>query len=313
MRQDTGLRLAVGSFIEEQLNRVQILQFDVESGMLLTDERASFPHPFPPTHLEFMPDRSTSPPDLLATSSDVVRLWKISESGTVLDSTLKDSQMTGVRSQSAVTCFDWNAMDVTSLLSGSTDGILTVWNVEARMVTSRLKAHHGDVLDCQWGAVDVVASCSSDSSIRLFDLRDQEHSTVLYENPSKAPIVRIDWSTTDPKYIALTTTGPQVCVVDIRYPKTPVVVLHRHKGTCNAVSWSPHTMGYLCTAGDDQQALIWDLNGLLVGEDRMKNEFDIDPVLAYNAGAEISQMCWNFDSPEWLAICCRNVTRVLRV
>ena len=286
---------------------------DVNSGILMTDENASFSHPFPPTHVEFIPDRSTSRPDLLATSSDIVRLWKISDSGTVMDSALKDHQISGHHASSAVTCFDWNSMDVKSLLAGSTDGILTVWDVENRAVTSRLKAHHGDVLDCQWGAVDVVASCSSDSSIRLFDLRDQEHSTVLYETPSKAPIVRIDWSRADPKYIALTTTGSQVFILDIRYPKNPALILNRHKGTCNAVRWSPHNMGYICTAGDDHQALIWDVNGILGSSDPPQGTLDVDPVLAYNAGAEISQICWNFDSPEWLAICCRNVTRILRV
>lgn len=284
----------------------------MESGMLVTDEHPSFSHPFPPTHLEFIPDRSTARPDLLATSSDVVRLWKIRDEGTVLDSVMKDPQTAGQHATSAVTCFDWNDMDVKLMSSGSTDGVLSIWDVEGRTVLSRLKAHHGDVLDCQWGAVDILASCSSDASIRLFDLRDQEHCTVLYETPSKAPIVRIDWSHADPKYLAMTTTGSQVFILDIRYPKMPVVVLNRHKGTCNAVNWSPHSMGYICTAGDDQQALIWNLKDIL-GDNRPQGAFDIDPVLAYNAGAEISQMCWNLDSPEWLAICCRNVTRILRV
>lgn len=287
---------------------------DCDTGMLLTDDVVSFSHPFPPTHIEFIPDRSTTRPDLVATSSDIVRLWRISEdTGTVLDSVLKDVQMSGQYSRSAVTCFDWNEMDVKSLLSGATDGILTVWDVERTSVVSRLKAHNGDILDCQWGAVDIMASCSSDSSIRLFDLRDQEHCTVLFETPSKCPIVKIDWSHTDPKYMAMTTTGSQVYILDIRYPKSPAVVLNRHKGTCNAVSWSPRALGCICTAGDDHQALIWDLKGVLSSTDSLQRGYDLDPILAYNAGADINQLCWNSDFPEWLAICCRNVTRVLRV
>ena len=39
----------------------------------------------------------------------------------------------------------------------------------------------------------------------------------------------------------------------------PVAVLGAHSACVNAVAWAPHSSCHICTAGDDNQALIWDL------------------------------------------------------
>ncbi len=37
--------------------------------------------------------------------------------------------------------------------------------------------------DIAWGGVGIFASVSADGSVRVFDLRDKEHSTIIYESP----------------------------------------------------------------------------------------------------------------------------------
>ena len=48
----------------------------------------------------------------------------------------------------------------------------------------------------------------------------------------------------------------------IRFPTTPVAELQRHQACVNALAWAPHSSCHICTAGDDSQALIWDLSSM---------------------------------------------------
>ena len=51
------------------------------------------------------------------------------------------------------------------------------------------------VYDIAWGGVGVFASVSADGSVRVFDLRDKEHSTIIYESPQPAtPLLRLGWN-----------------------------------------------------------------------------------------------------------------------
>ena len=74
----------------------KILPVDEEAGVLRADPALGFEHPFPPTRVAFVPDRSGSvggapspssssclgnAPDLLATSGDFLRIWKIESGG----------------------------------------------------------------------------------------------------------------------------------------------------------------------------------------------------------------------------------------
>ena len=47
-----------------------------------------------------------------------------------------------------------------------------------------------------------------------------------------------------------------------RYPTLPVAELQRHQAPVNAVAWAPHSSCHICSAGDDAQALIWDLSSM---------------------------------------------------
>ena len=50
--------------------------------------------------------------------------------------------------------------------------------------------------------------------------------------------------------------------MDIRFPTLPVAELQRHQACVNALAWAPHSSCHICTAGDDSQALIWDLSSM---------------------------------------------------
>lgn len=63
---------------------------------------------------------------------------------------------------------------------------------------------------------------------------------------------------------------------------------------------------HICTAGDDHQALIWDIQ-------QMPRAIE-DPILAYTAAeGEVNQIQWGATQPDWIAICYNKACEILRV
>lgn len=81
-RPDKRFRLAIGSFQEDQSNAVEIIQLDESRGELV--KTASFEHPYPPTKIMWIPDKTGTREDLLATTGDFLRLWKVDNDGNVI-------------------------------------------------------------------------------------------------------------------------------------------------------------------------------------------------------------------------------------
>ncbi|DBA98796.1 TPA: WD repeat-containing protein lwd1 [Trebouxia sp. C0004] len=307
-RRDKKFRLAVGSFIEELNNRVEIITLDDETGRFSSDNRLQFQHPYPPTKIMFIPDKECNCPDLVATTGDYLRIWHLTEEGTTLQKLLNNNKNSEFCAP--LTSFDWNETDPKRLGTSSIDTTCTIWDIEKGMVDTQLIAHDKEVYDIAWGGVGVFASVSADGSVRVFDLRDKEHSTIIYESPQPdTPLLRLGWNKQDPRYMAtLLMDCSKVVVLDIRFPTLPVAELQRHQASVNALAWAPHSSCHICTAGDDSQALIWDLSSMSQPMDT-----SLDPILAYSAGAEVNQLQWSTSQPDWVAICFGSKTQILRV
>ena len=87
--------------------------------------------------------------------------------------------------------------------------------------------------------------------------------------------------------------------------RVPVAELRGHSASVNAMAWAPHSSCHICTAGDDNMALIWDLS-------QMPKPIE-DPILAYTADAEINQLQWSAAQPDWVAIAFDKRMQILRV
>ncbi|MFS7919578.1 putative transcription factor WD40-like family [Helianthus anomalus] len=132
------------------------------------------------------------------------------------------------------------------------------------MVDTQLIAHDKEVYDIAWGGVGVFALVSADGSVSVFDLRDKEHSAIIYESSEPdTPLVRLGWNKQGPRYMAtIIMDSEKVVVLDIRFLTLPVVELQRHQASVNAIVWAPHSSCHICTVGDDSQALIWYLSSM---------------------------------------------------
>ena len=134
-----------------------------------------------------------------------------------------------------------------------------------------------------------------------------EHSTIIYESPHNDPLLRLGWNKQDDHYLAtISLDSPTATILDTRVPSIPAAEIQSQaKGSLNAISWAPHSSCHICTAGDDAQALIWDLADL-------PTEIE-EPILAYTAGGEINQLQWSSEHPSWIAITFDSRLQILKV
>mmetsp|Transcript_29613 Transcript_29613/g.41278 ORF Transcript_29613/g.41278 Transcript_29613/m.41278 type:complete len:419 (+) Transcript_29613:66-1322(+) len=303
VREDKKFRLAIGSFVEEYNNKVQIVELDEESGKF--ECTGSFEHPYPTTKIQWMPDKPGSRPDLLATTGDYLRLWKVEKDRVSMECLLNNNKNSEFCAP--LTSFDWNGTDPSLIGTSSIDTTCTIWNVETKQAKTQLIAHDKEVYDIAFApSADVFASVGADGSVRMFDLRSLEHSTIIYESQNLVPLLRLSWNKQDPNYLAtFLMDHNHVVVLDIRSPAEPVAELKGHSKPVNSIAWVSHSSCHICSGGDDRQALIWDLSPL--------PKPIVDPILAYNAQAEINTLEWSALQPEWVAITLQRKLQILRL
>jgi WD repeat-containing protein 68 len=322
-RQDktSQFRLAIGSYVEQYSNAVQIVKKvpqHVDSdfaggGSASLYQAGSFDHPYPCTKILWSPDQSLAAPDLLATTGDYLRVWNIRDDGSGQGTVQckKECLLNNNKTSeycAPLTSFDWNEADPNIVGTSSIDTTCTIWDIETQTARTQLIAHDREVFDLAFArGKDVFASVGADGSVRMFDLRSLEHSTIIYESPNLDPLLRLEWNKQDPNYLAtFMVDSRRTVILDIRVPSLPVAELGGHLGCVNATAWAPHSSCHICTAGDDSQALIWDLSAM------SKRPVE-EPILAYNASGEINNLQWSASQPDWVSIAFHDKLQILRV
>eukprot|EP00599_Poterioochromonas_sp_BG-1_P013980 CAMPEP_0173164130 /NCGR_PEP_ID=MMETSP1105-20130129/20356_1 /TAXON_ID=2985 /ORGANISM="Ochromonas sp., Strain BG-1" /LENGTH=217 /DNA_ID=CAMNT_0014084365 /DNA_START=30 /DNA_END=680 /DNA_ORIENTATION=+ len=165
------------------------------------------PDPYPPTKILWAPPKynlgSGKESDIFATSGDYLRIWNVNSDHSI--------QMKGVLNNNKhaeycapLTGFDWNETEPSMIGSCSIDTTCTIWDVVAMTPKTQLIAHDKEVYDIAFACgKDIFGSVGADGSLRMFDLRSLEHSTILYETPDLSPLLRLAWNKQDPNYIAV--------------------------------------------------------------------------------------------------------------
>jgi WD repeat-containing protein 68 len=148
--------------------------------------------------------------DLLATSGDHLRLWSLpTSSPSSASNTITRSSSVNTRDPAPakltplallsnsktpehtapLTSLDWNTLSPKLIITSSIDTTCTIWDIPTLTAKTQLIAHDKEVFDVRFcaGSVDVFVSCGADGSVRMFDLRSLEHSTIIYEPAEKQP------------------------------------------------------------------------------------------------------------------------------
>lgn len=131
--------------------------------------------------------------------------------------------------------------------------------METNQAKTQLIAHDKEVYDVTFAGnnADIFASVGADGSVRMFDLRALEHSTIIYETTASSPtmsgpspnlqtgaqsvpLVRLAFNKLDTNYLStFHMDSSSVQILDIRVPGIPVSELRGHKGALNCMAWSP--------------------------------------------------------------------------
>jgi len=394
LRPRSSFRLGVSSFTEDYRNEIAIIGLQDER-VLVEDDYNDYsdfvklceaPHGYPATSLQWQPStggshgwsQKSSSMELLATTGDALRVWEYSSDGPPAISgyvgrqpssgghslTLKTalSGQSKVQNQSTgapLTNFSWNEKAPSLVVTSSIDTTCTVWNIDTSTAITQLIAHDREVYDVAWlpGSTDIFVSVGADGSLRAFDLRSLEHSTILYETPAPknaqpanspsasnrpptSPLLRIAFNPSDSNYMStFHMDGSDIQILDMRSPGQPVMELRGHHAQINALGWGSAENPLLATAGDDCQLLLWDLSGytqaaasprsagsrLNSPRPDVKKRIVSDPVMAYTAPREITNLAWSpqiagmtmntgHSTPgEWLAIASGKSIKALKV
>lgn len=142
--------------------------------------------------------------DLLATSGDHLRLWSLPAAQTMQSNSITRPVSQAVQPAklsplallsnskspehtAPITSLDWNTISPSLIITSSIDTTCTIWDIPTLTAKTQLIAHDKEVFDVRFCAntVDVFVSCGADGSVRMFDLRSLEHSTIIYEPTEK--------------------------------------------------------------------------------------------------------------------------------
>ncbi|TFK75342.1 WD40 repeat-like protein [Pluteus cervinus] len=361
-RPRSAFRFGIGSFLENYQNKIAVIGLQDER-VLVEDDYTDYPdfvtlcdahHGYPVTSLQWQPaaaltyawsQRSPST-ELLATTGDALRIWEYTgdapsplsnfvgrQPATPGHSLVVKAALSGqskVQNQSTgapLTSFSWNQKSPNLVVTSSIDTTCTVWNIDSSTAITQLIAHDREVYDVAWlpGSTDLFVSVGADGSLRAFDLRSLEHSTILYETPAPknvpppssspstsarpptSPLLRIAFNPNDSNYMStFHMDGSEVQILDMRSPGHPVFELRAHHGQINALGWGSGERPLLATAGDDCQILLWDLSSYAQsgssphGSSRLnsprpdvKKRTISDPVMAYTAPSQITNLAWS--------------------
>lgn len=211
-------KMAIGSYVEDGHNFIQILdtQATLEPDDAADDapqyglefvKTAEATHSYPVTRILWEPASSQKQStDLLATSGDHLRLWSLpsqpvyghsnSISRSSNNTQLAPQKLTPLALLSnskspehtaPLTSLDWNTLSPSLIITSSIDTTCTIWDIPTLTAKTQLIAHDKEVFDVRFCAnsVDVFVSCGADGSVRMFDLRSLEHSTIIYEPSEK--------------------------------------------------------------------------------------------------------------------------------
>ncbi|ORC91930.1 WD repeat-containing protein 68 [Trypanosoma theileri] len=329
-RENAPFRFAVSSYIQEYKNHVDIVQKDEEGNLVC---RATWEHCYPPTKVMFAPQKATT--DLIITTADYLRLWEVKEGPPEKSSEEKQRASNDTREDLSskkdhidshvvfntvfdsgkqpndfcfpITSCDWNNDDPKIVGCCSVDTTITIWDIES-LKNTRLIAHDKDVYDIAFAkGTHTFASCGADGSVRIFDLREIEHCTVLYESPNLSPLLRVAWDKLDQTYLTtFGVDGTEVIVMDIRMPSVPAVFLKNNRPQpINSVCWAPNSATNLCSAGEDGNAYIWDLNEV--------SGMTPKCMMNYKSEQPINNVSWSSQHEQWIAITTGEEAQLLHV
>ena len=291
-------RLAISSLEKRFNNKIEILD--------LIDNDLKNVHQlqigYPATKLLWTPNKSKN--SLLAFSSDCINIYDYSEEK---QSLIFQTKLNNLKSKycGALTSFDWNMVNDALLGTASVDTTCTIWDLNKLSIKTQLIAHDKEVFDIQFGKEEnTFISGGADGSVRLFDLRNLNHSTIIYETKGNSAVNKLAWNLQTVNLIAALSLDKNVIYIFDSRMTTNVSLdeLNLHKEPVTGCVWAPDNPLQLCSVSEDCNVIISNVNC----EPFQSNN------ISYTAPCPINNVDWCKTFPEWIGITFRDRVQLLR-
>ena len=250
-----GDRVIAGSFTKGLDNSIYIVDYQ-HGSLSLT---GSISHGLPASKILCKPGQSSDQPTLFASTAASLRVWRAS------DSSERKSVITPVTQLCtshkvdafALTSFDWSAVTSTKIATSAADSSVAIWDLEREKLDTQMMAHDKPVMDVAFcGQTDkIIATVGEDGSLRLFDIRDLEHCSILLEDPK--PFIRVKWSLgSHANQVAVMGLDSKVItIVDVRKSGEPACIINLATAA-ESIAWCPKSN--LLAVGTRSGALLCD-------------------------------------------------------
>ena len=213
---------------------------------------------------------------------------------------------------------DWSPLTPEGkILTGDNEGqIYITTNADSQWSTdpAPYTGHESSIEDLQWSPNEknVFASASSDSTVKIWDVRSKSHRPVISVKVSSVDVNVISWSKQTPHLIASGADDGQWACWDLRQWKPlsktgstaevprPVASFDFHKEQITSVEWHPTDDSIVAIAAGDSTLTLWDL-AVELDDEESKNTADakdVPPQLLFVHYMEQAKEChWHPQIP----------------
>ena len=288
-------RLAISSLEKRLDNKIEILELIDNELKNVYEQQIGYPC----TKLLWSPNKGKN--SLLAFTSDCVQIYDYSEEKRVLSF---QTRLNNLKSKycGPLTSFDWNMVNDSILGTASLDNTCTIWDLNKQSIKTQLIAHDKEVFDIQFrNDENIFISGGADGSVRLFDLRMLDHSTIIYE--TKGCINKLAWNLQTPNLIAALSLDKNIIFIfDSRMSNVTMDELNLHKEPVTGCVWAPDNPTQLCSVSEDCSVIISSF-----GNEQAQNNN-----VSYSAPCPINNVDWCKSFPEWIGITFLDRVQLLR-
>ncbi|KAF6000521.1 Glutamate-rich wd repeat-containing protein [Cyanidiococcus yangmingshanensis] len=169
---------------------------------------------------------------------------------------------------------DWSTLEPGLLATGDSCGQIafiqndgSAWLANHRSGRTAFTAHAASVEDLQWSPADphVLASCSCDHSIRVWDLRDAKLASLALAEAHPSDVNAIAWNRTFTSQLISGDDDGLIKVWDLRMTRAPhdpapIASLDYHRGPIYSLEWNRVESSMFCASSGDHTVSVWDLS-----------------------------------------------------
>ena len=283
---------------EEEININNIINYQSNQIKLKSQVKCEFPV----SSILFSPHEENK--NLLISTSDILSLYSYEEEQLNLKVAFKRRTKDY---NGPLTSSDWSRANKAIIGVSSVDGTCSIWDLNKLVEKYMIIAHDKEVYDISLGQDEFIfMSTGADGSVRLFDSRQANSSSIIFETRDESPMTRLKWNLVNPNFILTVIVDKnEIYILDQRKLSAPYGILKVHTNVVNNAIWAPQSNSNLISVSDDKSALLWDI----YCDSKKPEEF----IMKYEAEYEIENVAWGDVTQNWIGIIDGNQAEILRI